>query len=438
MTTWRPTINILMLTNTYLPHVGGVANSVYQTASVLRDKGHKVLIIAPDFEGSEAPLYEQIDDVIRVPAIQNYNGSDFSVRVAVPFALTTLLDGLHIDIIHSHHPFLLGDTAVRLSHRYQVPLVFTHHTRYEQYTHYVLEDSSVMAQFAAELATTYANMCNAVVAPSTSIKQMINDRGVTVPVEVIPTGVVLDNFKQADKKAARDRLNIAEDVRILGHLGRLAEEKNLHFLADAMLELLEQNDNTTWLIAGSGPCEEAIKDKAQSCGLHNRIQWLGNVSGQDLVDAYAAMDVFVFASQSETQGMVVTEAMAAGVPVVALAAPGVDDVVNDANGLHLPKDSTPASFAAQCNTLLKDTNSLSAKRAEALKTAETFSDSRSAERLLALYADTLKTYQAPFETHPGLEAMDNLRAKLQAEWQLLQQKFDTVTKTFQVNGNDEA
>lgn len=218
-------MNILMFTNTYLPHVGGVANSVVQTADVLRTIGHRVVIVAPEFEECNEPLFQLQNDTIRVPAVQNYNGSDFSVRLPIPFALQAILDDLSIDIIHSHHPFLLGDTAVRMAWRYHVPLVFTHHTRYEQYSHYVSEHSSLMPQFAAELATQYANLCDAVVAPSSSIQTLIQERGVKVPIEVIPTGVVMERFSTVDRGLAREKMSLPVDTTIIGHVGRLAKEK---------------------------------------------------------------------------------------------------------------------------------------------------------------------------------------------------------------------
>lgn len=421
-------MNILMFTNTFLPHVGGVANSVSQTADVLRQKGHRVIIVAPEFDGTEGPLFRLHDDVIRVPAMQNYNGSDFSVRLPVPFALTALLDELSFDLIHSHHPFLLGDTAVRMARRYQVPLVFTHHTRYEQYTHYVSEHSTLMPQFAADLATEYANLCNAVIAPSTSIQTLIRERGVKVPIDVIPTGVVLSRFEQADQAQARQRQSLPEDAKIVGHLGRLAKEKNLDYLAEAMMRCLKQDHSIRWAIAGSGPSEDSIRQMAEDNNVADQIIWMGRLSGQDLVDAYAAMDLFVFSSQSETQGMVVSEAMAAGTPVVALSAPGVDDVVNNDNGLLL-SDSLPADqFADKCLTLLHNPEELAAKRQPALETAERFSDQHSAELLLNWYQQTLDQFEPKIGHNDDFPLLDNITAKLQAEWQLLQQKLTAVSQ----------
>src|SRR3990172_3888517 len=126
-------MNIVMFTNTYTPHVGGVARSVEAFSGAYRRRGHRVLVVAPEF--ADQPQHEE--DVVRIPAIQNFNGSDFSVVLPVPGSLDDVLDAFKPDIVHAHHPFLLGNTAVRVARFRELPLVFTHHTLYEQYTHYV-------------------------------------------------------------------------------------------------------------------------------------------------------------------------------------------------------------------------------------------------------------------------------------------------------------
>src|SRR3989339_50554 len=129
-------MKICMFTNTYLPHVGGVARSVNSFATELRNRGNEVLVIAPVFPGYEAHDSEETD-IIRVPAIQQFNGSDFSLSIPVPFFIDERIDAFDPDIIHSHHPYLLGDAALRAARRRRLPLVFTHHTLYERYVHYV-------------------------------------------------------------------------------------------------------------------------------------------------------------------------------------------------------------------------------------------------------------------------------------------------------------
>lgn len=328
-------MKILMLTNTYSPHVGGVARSVAAFAEEYRRLGHEVKVIAPEFED----MPDDEEHVIRVPAIQRFNGSDFSVPMPVPGLLAYALEGFEPDIVHAHHPFLLGDTALRLAASYDIPVVFTHHTRYEQYTHYVPGDSPTMQQFVVDLAVGYCNLCDAVIAPSETIAQLLKEDGVTVPVEVVPTGVDTERFAQGDGQRLRQQRGIPTEGFVVGHLGRLAPEKNLGFLAKAVARFMAATPNTYFLVGGSGPSTADIQQAFDEAGVADRLHLLGTVQGMDLLDAYHAMNVFAFASQSETQGMVLTEAMAAGVPVVAVDASGAREVVDDQrNGRLLPRE----------------------------------------------------------------------------------------------------
>ncbi|MFH1741747.1 MAG: glycosyltransferase, partial [bacterium] len=249
-------MNIIMITNTYLPHVGGVANSVHQFTTAYREQGHRVLVIAPSFRDAT----DNETDVVRIPAIQNFNGSDFSVILPIPALLNEPLKKFKPDIVHSHHPFLLGDTAVRIASAKNLPLVFTYHTQYDQYTHYAPIDSPLLRDFIIELSTNYANLCDQVIAPSASIRSLLEKRGVTSPIEVIPTGVDVGRFKSGSKARFREKYGLREDDVVIGHVGRLAPEKNLGFLAQAVSQFLYESEQTHFIVVGQGPSESQIKN----------------------------------------------------------------------------------------------------------------------------------------------------------------------------------
>jgi 1,2-diacylglycerol 3-alpha-glucosyltransferase len=194
-------MKICMMTNTYLPHVGGVARSVSTFADEYRRLGHEVLVVAPRLPGRTNKRAEAF--VERVAAIQNFNGSDFSVRLPLAAGLSTRLDSYAAEIIHAHHPFLLGDTALRIATTRSLPLIFTHHTRYEDYVHYVPFASPALRRAAIQLSTEYANMCDGVIAPSASIASLIKRRGVSVPIRVVPTGIDTAAFAGGNGGAAR-------------------------------------------------------------------------------------------------------------------------------------------------------------------------------------------------------------------------------------------
>lgn len=380
-------MNIVMLTNTYLPHVGGVARSVAAFSAEYQKRGHRVLVVAPTF--AHADPTEK--GVLRIHALQNFNGSDFSV--ALPFSgdLTERLDEFRPDIVHSHHPFLLGMTALRIARSRELPLVFTHHTLYERYTHYVPADSQVLKRFVIELATRYANLSSLVFAPSQSIAELLRARGVSTPIAEVPTGVASEQFEPADGDAARREYGIPKDAFLLGHLGRLAPEKNLEFLSGAVAEFMHEHEHCHFLLVGSGPSSRAIENLFRSRGLGDRLHMPGTLQGAEQRNAYRAMDAFVFASTSETQGMVLTEAMAAGTPVIALDANGTREVVKDQINGCLVLNETRGDFVSAIEWLYQQPPAeKEAIRKAALETAESFSMENCAERALSLYQPLLR------------------------------------------------
>ncbi|HEX9758304.1 MAG TPA: glycosyltransferase [Nitrospiria bacterium] len=406
-------MNILMATNTFSPHVGGVARSVEAFTSEFRRWGHCVWVVAPFFEG--APKKEL--GVIRVPAIQHFNGSDFSVRLPIPSFLFPSLERYHPDIVHAHHPFLLGDTALRIAAVRDVPLIFTHHTMYEQYTHYVPGDSPTLKRFVIELSTGFANLCDAVIAPSDSIAATLKERGVKTPIAVIPTGVHVERFRQGEGERFRRLNKIPPEAFVVGHVGRLAPEKNLDFLSKSVADFLSKYDQAHFIIAGTGPSKIDIQRFFESRNLSQRVHLFGVLQAKDLVDAYHAMDSFAFTSKTETQGMVLTEALGAGIPVVAVDAPGVREVLRDgANGRLLPKEDIRLFSDA-----LGEIKGLSQEKRknfqeEARRTAQQFSIGETAKKTLGLYESLIDKGRV----HKKLEGSlwQSAMHVIEAEWEV--------------------
>lgn len=409
-------MKICMMTNTYLPHVGGVARSVSTFADEYQRLGHEVLVVAPRLAGRVSRKAETI--VERVAAIQNFNGSDFSVRLPWAATMSGRLDAYAADIVHAHHPFLLGDTALRLATTRSLPLIFTHHTRYEDYVHYVPFASAALRRAAIQLSTEYANMCDGVIAPSASIASLIRRRGVTVPVQVVPTGVDTAAFARGDGRRARLRFKVPADAFVVGHVGRLAPEKNLGYLAEAVSLFLKRQPSAWFLVVGGGPSEAGFRDVFRKRGVADRLVMAGSQTGRMLHDAYRAMNLFAFSSRSETQGLVVAEAMAAGLPVVALRAPGVREVVRpEINGFLLPTEAPPAAFARALAKLTADRRLKTAFSAAAISTAAEFSRERCAKMALSFYADIQRSTR-----RERLLARQNvwvaLQERLGVEWDL--------------------
>lgn len=404
----------MMLTNTYAPHVGGVARSVEGFAGEFRKLGHRVVIAAPIFDG--APKEER--DVIRFPAMQRFNGSDFSVPLPVPGKLSSALRKFPPAVVHSHHPFLLGDTALRVAAGRKIPIVFTHHTLYEKFTHYVPGDSAKMKRFIVELVTGYCNLCDGVIAPSRSVAELLRLRGVKTRIATIPTGVDLEAFGKGDGRTTRCRLSIPPDAFVIGHVGRLAQEKNLRLLSRAVARFLLSCENLYFLVIGDGPCRKEIQEIFSALGLTNRLRMTGVVDPRALPDMYHTMDVFAFSSRSETQGMVLTEAMAAGVPVIALDACGVREVVRDRiNGRLIPTEDLDAFVRALSWIAALGHEEKERLQEEARKTAREFSMSRTALLTLALYESLMGAERGDKETEAGRLSL--ARRRIAREWAIL-------------------
>jgi len=417
-------MQIVMMTNTYLPMVGGVSRSVAGFAQAFRAAGHRVLVVAPTFPGT--PPTE--DDVARMPAIQRFYGSEFSVGLPVPGMLLPRLERFAPDIIHAHHPFLLGDTALRSAAHFNVPAVFTHHTMYEHYTHYVPGNSPAMRQFAAALATEFANLCDHVIAPSGSIAEILRRRGVTVPITAIPSGIDLGRFATAQGPRGRITCGIPPNARVVGHVGRLTKEKNLGFLARAVARVLRKRPDAWFLVVGSGPAEAEIRIACEAAEVAGRLLLAGRLDNQELADAYAAMDVFAFASLSETQGLVLAEAMAAGIPGVAIDAPGARDVLIDGVNGRLLETADEEVFATATVDLLDlPTQRLDDFRCQARATAASLAMPICAERVLRLYESLLGgghrgAIHDPSPWAAGLRRLDE-------EWNLLAGKGAALLRT---------
>ncbi|MGA7616766.1 MAG: glycosyltransferase [Thermoanaerobaculia bacterium] len=379
-------MRIVALTNTYAPHVGGVARSVVAFTRELRRRGHEVLVVAPTFEGCP----EEEEGVLRVPAIENFNGSNFSVPGPIPRRVAVAVKQFRPHLVHSHHPFLLGDTALRIGARRDVPVVFTHHTLYEHYVHYVPGGAERLGRMVLELVTGYCNLCDSVIAPSESVAALLVERGIRAPIAVIPTGVDLEVFGKGDGGRFRAAHAIPPDAFVVGHAGRLAAEKNLGVVGDAMIEVSKSDENVWAVVAGTGPLRDELSARFERAGVAQRVRMTGAIDWPDLADAYAAMDTFVFASRTETQGMVLTEAMAAGCPVVAVDATGAREVVRDGwNGFLLPSEELRSFVGAIQRMRGLALSDRRAMETRARATAAEMSLEVSVARLIRLYTRLL-------------------------------------------------
>jgi 1,2-diacylglycerol 3-alpha-glucosyltransferase len=376
-------LRIGLFTNNYLPFCGGVTVSVETLRRGLEARGHQVWVIAPRFRGAEAGGAHEL----RVPSVPAATYPDFALAIPWAPGVARRVRALDLDVFHAHHPFLLGPAARRLARAAGRPLLFTYHTRYEKYAHYVPLTRTLVEAAALGLSTRFAARADAVLAPSGLIREQLQRRGVTAPVAVVPTGVDLTRFHPGDRAAARRQLGLGADDPLLLYVGRLDREKSV----DRVLLAFERIAGTLptarlWLV-GQGKESEALQRLAARLSAGDRIYFAGVREHTRLAAWYQAADCFLFASETETQGLVLAEAAACGLPAVAVLAPGCDEAVRDGDSGILTK-AEPAALAEAAIGLLLDAERRAAMRLRARAVAEAeFDVERQITRTLDVYAE---------------------------------------------------
>jgi glycosyltransferase involved in cell wall biosynthesis len=374
-------MRIGLFTNNYLPFRGGVTTAVETLRQGLEAQGHRAWVFAPAWSGPhDDPAY--VFRYLSVPA-PTYPG--FAVPLPFSRRLSRAARELDLDIFHAQHPFLLGVTARRLARSQGRPLVFTYHTRYEKYAHYVPLPEPLVASLAVRLASRFAGSADLVIAPSARIAESLADLGVRAPIAVVPTGVPLDLFRPGDRGEARQRLGLDEDAPLCLYVGRLDREKSVERVIDAFGSIALVVSGARLLLVGQGSHETALRRLAGASPARSAIRFAGSVAREELPPYYQAADLFLFASETETQGLVLAEAHACGLPAVAVRASGVDEVVRDGETGLLTKAEVEELADAAIGLLLDaPRRSAMALAARALATSD-FSAARQVEVMVGHY-----------------------------------------------------
>jgi 1,2-diacylglycerol 3-alpha-glucosyltransferase len=374
-------MRVALFTNNYLPFRGGVTTSVETLRQGLHALDHEGWIFAPAANSSVAdPPW-----VFRYPSIPAPTYPGFAL--ALPFSprLSRTARALNPDIVHAQHPFLLGPVARRFARHQRRPLVFTYHTRYEKYAHYVPLPERFVATLAVRLSCRFADSANLVVAPSTRIAAMLRARGVTAPVAVVPTGVPLDLFCPGDRRQARRALGLTDDARLCLYVGRLDREKSVDRIIDAFGLIADALPDARLLLVGQGTHEAAARSRAAASPAGARIHFQGGVPREALPAFYRAADLFLFTSETETQGLVLAEAHACGLPAVAVRASGVDEVVRDGETGLLTKADAGELADAAIGLLLDPERRRTMARAARAYVERDFSAARQVETMVGHY-----------------------------------------------------
>jgi glycosyltransferase involved in cell wall biosynthesis len=383
-------VKIALFTNNYLPFRGGVTTSVETLRRGLEARGHRAWVFAPRFPGAT----DTTDRIVRYPSLPAATYPEFALAVPWSRAVSQRVRAERFDVFHAHHPFLLGPLARRLAHRERRALVFTYHTRYDKYAHYVPLPRRLVEAAAVGISTRFAARADAVIAPSALIRDELATRGVRTPIAVVPTGVDLAHFSPGDAVGARRALGLAADDRVLLYVGRLDREKSVDRILAAFELIVGTVPRARLVLVGHGTEAEALRRRARALPVGDRISFLGVRPHEALVDCYRAADLFVFASETETQGLVLAEAAACGLPAVTVSGPGCDEAVRDGETGVLTKPDG-ASLAEAAVGLLLDPERRARMAARARAVAEREFDVRlQIDRTLDLYRDVAARVEA--------------------------------------------
>lgn len=347
-------VKILFISDVYFPRVNGVSTSIKTFAGELQALGHTVHLIAPDY----GIATEDEAWIRRIPARSIYfDPEDKLMRYGAALDQLGELRREGYDLIHIHTPFVAHYLGLKLADLLDVPVLETYHTFFEDYLHHYLPwiPKAAAKWIARKISRRQCNAVDAIVAPSQPMLDVLRAYGVLVSAEVIPTGLQESSFNEADGDAFRVQQGIALDRPVVLYVGRVAFEKNIEFLLHMTVLLRDMEPDVLLVVAGEGPAEASLHKLSQELGLQRNIKFIGYLDRNTMLNAcYKAADVFVFSSKSETQGLVLIEAMAQARPVVAIAELGTKSILVEGQGaLIAPEDEL--QFATKVHSLIDDT-----------------------------------------------------------------------------------
>lgn len=378
-------MTIAFFSDSYTPYVSGVVQSIRLTAATLVRRGCRVFIVAPAYpDHADSGQDETGAFVVRLPSLPAPGQPVFRIPLPWRRALRPLLSR-PISVVHAHSPFLTGNLALWMGRQLRAPVAFTHHTLYHEYAHYGLLPAWVVVPAVLRRVGGFCRRVARVIAPTPTIARLLPRLyGPTSPVSVVPTGLDLAPFHQADPAWLRPALGIPPEAPVVIHVGRLAREKNILVLVQALRHILDSSEGCHAVVVGGGPFLPQLRLATQSPPFAGRLHLAGPVPPEAVPRYLAGATLFLTASTTETQGLVAVEAMAAGLPVVAPAAGGIQDVVTDQEQGLLTEPEAGA-LAQAALRLLRDEPTRRAMARQAVERARAFDIEATVSKLLEVY-----------------------------------------------------
>ena len=376
-------LRVLMLSDVYFPRINGVSTSIETFRADLAAEGVAVRLVAPEYPGAGSDA-----DIWRVPARRlPFDPEDRLMRWRPLQRTAQRVAGEGVDLVHIQTPFAAHYAGIGIARARRLPVVATYHTHFEEYIqHYLpLLPKAMLRAAARSLARHQCDVLDTVIVPSPAMQETLAGYGVRSPLCVLPTGIPVQQFANGDGMRFRLRHQIAEDRRMALYVGRVAHEKNIGFLVEAMTVGRQQDPRLLLVIAGEGPALGALKSQVAARGLDDHVRFVGYLDRKhELPDCYAGAEVFVFASRTETQGLVLLEAMAAGLPVYALASLGTRSIIDPERGAVAAPDDVTA-FGQGLAQLVADSPRLARLADQGRRFATEWSAPERARQLADLY-----------------------------------------------------
>ena len=394
-------LKILFISDVYFPRINGVSTSIHTFVKQMQSLGHTVHLIAPDYA-----VEAQVNDeawIKRIPARSIYfDPEDKLMKYKEALKLLPELKREQYDMIHVHTPFVAHYLGLKLAKALNIPCIETYHTFFEDYLHHYLPwiPQSMARGMARMISKQQCNAVDAIVAPSQPMLDVLRGYGITVPAEVIPTGLQAHSFAAADGIAFRKKYDIPLDRPMMLYVGRVAFEKNIDFLLGMTKVLSEERPDILMVVTGEGPAERSLHQLTKTLNIEKNVKFIGYLNRETELNAcYQSADVFVFASKSETQGLVLLEAMAQGTPVVAIAELGTASILVEGQGALIAQENT-LEFAEKVHQLLiyPEQRGELGERAKAY-TLSKWTAKIQAERMLKFYTHLTGKVMALNERH---------------------------------------
>ena len=320
-------MNIGIFTDSYFPQLSGVATSIKTLKDALEKQGHNVFIFTTTDPHIKKGTVEA--NVFRFSSVPFISFTDRRVAFRGFFEATKVAREVKLDIVHTQTEFALGMIGKYVAHQLKIPAIHTYHTMYEDYLHYVLNGHLLRPYHVKQFTNVYLKNMDGVIAPSKRVEALLKRYKVSIPMRVIPTGVDVNSLNKAANNDMRQELGIPADAPVLLTLSRVAEEKKIDRILNAMPEIIDEFPETRLVIAGDGPDMEVLQEQVERLTLEDNVIFTGDVPHDDVGSYYKMADLFVSASDTETQGLTYIEALASGTKCVVYDTDYTEHVFDD-------------------------------------------------------------------------------------------------------------